>query len=254
MMIARPPGDSGARAAIPTAMRPSAKSAARRRTPSRPSNRPTATPLKVPPTWNRELTPAACLAEKPEASSSSGIQLVSMKMLSRLAPNISQSRGVITAIRPANRAAKPVGSSAGRGGSTKASSGPASSRGSIWRARAAMRSFEPPLWIRKAMDSGKPRAITAARASGAMPPIRNSWWNTGPGGSWATTRPGAMPPMVMPVAMKPAMPARIRRGDSSAAMATALGITPPMPTPVRNRRIIRVLRSCANRQERLSRP
>ncbi len=104
MAISSPWLAKGARAATATVISASMNMANGRRGPNRPSRKATTTPLTAPPSWNRELAPAAALAEKPEASSNSGIQLVSMKRLSRLAANISQSRGVTSLSLPANRA------------------------------------------------------------------------------------------------------------------------------------------------------
>ncbi len=132
------------------------------------------TPAAAPPIWNSELAPAAALAVNPEASSNSGIQLVSMNRLSRLAANISHSNGVIQTILPANRAAYPTGSAPVRTGRMNSSSSWAPEAGSICRAILAIRALEPPRSTRKAMDSGRPRPRSRARTRGARPPNRNS--------------------------------------------------------------------------------
>jgi len=105
--------------------------------------------------------------------------------------------------------------------------------------RATRSSFRPDA-ARKRTDSGSPPASTGTSSSGATPPTRNTDGQPKRGISAAAISPPSAAPSEKPQNIAITIVARRRCGLNSAVSATAFGIAPPRPSPVRNRRTVRL--------------
>ena len=96
---------------------------------------------------------------------------------------------------------------------------------------------------RKRTDSGNRHARIGTSANGAMPPTTNTERQPNCGISHAASRPPSAAPTEKPQNMIITMVARRRCGLNSDVIATAFGIAPPRPRPVRKRIASSVLTS-----------
>ncbi len=99
----------------------------------------------------------------------------------------------------------------------------------------ATRALSRPVKARKRMDPGSNFASTGTKTIGTMPPTRKTERQPNAGMRAAATSPPSAAPTEKPTNMVMTMVARRRCGLNSDVSATALGIAPPRPRPVRKR-------------------
>ena len=118
--------------------------------------------------------------------------------------------------------------------------------GLIKPSNCSTRSFACPVSARNRTDSGSRSARIGTSSKGATPPTMNTERQPNCGINAAASRPPSAAPTENPQNMIITMVARRRRGLNSDVMATAFGIAPPRPSPVRNRIASSVLTSWTN--------
>jgi hypothetical protein len=113
--------------------------------------------------------------------------------------------------------------------------------GNMPASKAPVRSLWRPLTARKRTDSGRRSARKGASSSGVIPPTMNTERQPNCGIMAAAISPPSAAPTEKPQNIVITIVARRRCGLNSDVSATAFGIAPPSPRPVRKRMTIRLV-------------
>ena len=152
----------------------------------------------------------------------------------------------VTRVRPSlNRCSTGIPASPGSC-TTNCVAGANAAFGLMKPSNSATRALARPVSARNRTDSGSRSARIGTSSNGATPPTTNTERQPNCGISAAASRPPSAAPTENPQNMIITMVARRRCGLNSDVIATAFGIAPPRPSPVRNRIASSVLTSWMN--------